>query len=59
MGWRESLAGKVGNPVTQIIVKIHDEATLLAVEGVPDAKSNTAAVTVAGKVWRLYDISKE
>ena len=36
-----------------------DKADLLSVEGVSDAKSDTTAVTVAGKVWALYSVPKE
>ena len=36
-----------------------DEASLLTVEGVPDAESDQSDVVVVGQVWRFYAISKE
>ena len=43
----------------QLVVTRCDKATLLTVEGMPDAKSDPKSVTVEGQVWGFYDVSKE
>ena len=44
---------QIRNPVTELIVRRRDEATLIAVEGVAYAESIIAAVAFFGEVWGL------
>ena len=59
LGGHVGLYGQVFEPVTQLVMIRCDKAALITVEGVPDAKADPKAVTVAGKVWGFYDVSKE
>ena len=47
----ESPARQIRDPVTELIMTRHDEATPLAVEGVANGKFGVAAVAVFGGVW--------
>ena len=59
MSWREVFSSQIRDPVTEIIMIRHDEATHLAVEGMTDKEGGVAAVTVFGEVWGIYAISQE
>ena len=59
LGGHVGISDQVCDPVTQLAVKRCDKATLLTVEGVPDANSDPKSVTVAGQVWGFYNLSKE
>ena len=55
----ESLTCKVGDPIMELIVTRHDEAALLAVQGVSDQKCCPTAVTLGWQVWWLNDVVQE
>ena len=55
----ESPARQIRDPVTELIVTRHDEATPPAVEGVADGKPGVAAVAVFGEVWGIEAIAQE
>ena len=59
LGGHVGLSGQVCDPTTQLFMTRCDNADLLSVEGVSDAKADTTSVTVAGQVWAFYSVSKE
>ena len=50
MGGHVGLSGQVCDPTTQLVMTRCDKADLLTVEGMSDAKADTTADTVTGKV---------
>ena len=46
-------ARQIRDPVTELIVTRHDEATPLAIKGVTDQESGVAAFAEFGEVWGL------
>ena len=50
MSWCEVFTGQVCDPVTEIILTRHGEATPLAVKGMADGEIGVVAITVFGEV---------
>ena len=53
MSWCEVFTGQVCDPVTEIILTRHGEATPLAVKGMADGEIGVVAITLFGEVWGL------
>ena len=46
-------SGQVRNPVTELVVTLHDKAAPLTVKGMAYGKGGVASVAVMGEVWGL------
>ena len=55
----EGLSCKVSNPITELVATRHDEAALLAVQGVVDCEGLPTAITMGRKVRCLDAIAQE
>ena len=55
----EGLDGQVCYPVTELIVRRRDEATLFTVKGVTDSEFGVASITMQWEVWGLQPILQE
>ena len=53
----EGFARKVRDPITEFVVMIRDEASIIEIQGVENWKLGIVAITVRWKVWRLYDVA--
>ena len=51
MRWCEGLANQICEPILQLDVTRHDEANIISVKGIPDAKADITATAVTGQVW--------
>ena len=51
--WCKGFAGQFCNPITELIVKLCEEATPLAVEGMADEEIGVVAASVFGEVWGI------
>ena len=55
----EGLACKVCNPITDIVVTLCDEDSLLAVKGVSDGKCRPTYIEMVRQVIRIYAVAQE
>ena len=55
----EGLAIKVGNPIKDLVVTRHYEASLIAVKGMADVQFRPITVEMVCKVRWLYDVAQE
>ena len=55
----EALSCKVGDPITELIVKRSDEASLFSVQGVTDREGRPTSITIGWQVRWLITIAKE
>ena len=53
----EGFACKVRNPITELVVTIHDDAAILSIQGLSNVKLGVAAVAMRWEVWRLNDVA--
>ena len=54
----EGLGRKVGDPITELVVKRHDEVTLIVVQGVADFEGHLTSITMGQQVGWLDTISQ-
>ena len=59
MGGGEILSCKVRNPITDLVVMHHDEATLLAVQGMAYCEDRPTAITMGRQVGWIDAIAQE
>ena len=54
----EVFSGQFYDPVLEIVMTSRDKAAPLAFEGLTNGEFGVADVTIIGKVWGIYVVSK-